>query len=163
MGRNEAGAAFRQAVGSAEPLRWRPGLSAVKRGEGHGQIRAWAQDRLYGSVDMDGDCKPAYPEDNRWDYAIGYDSEEKAGTQVFFVEVHSAVSSQVSVMARKLDWLEGFLRRPRSAALARLRRECHWVASGRVDIPRHLPQYRNLVRLRGARRLNGPVRELILR
>jgi hypothetical protein len=163
MGRAEAEAAFRQIVGCAEHLRWRVGLSAIKRGEGHGQIRAASADRLWGSVDVDGDCKAAYPEESRWDYAIGYGSEGGSKAQVFFVEVHSAVSSQVSAMAKKLDWLKGFLNRPRSAPLARLRREYHWVASGKVDIPRHLPQYRNLARLRGAHGLKGPDRELTLR
>lgn len=44
-----------------------------------------------------------YPNDNRWDYALDYNAE------VFFFEVHTASSSEVSTVLRKLDWLKQWL------------------------------------------------------
>ena len=44
-----------------------------------------------------------YPNANRWDYAIDYDG------QVYFFEVHTASSSQVSTVIKKLEWLKEWL------------------------------------------------------
>lgn len=44
-----------------------------------------------------------YPGENRWDYAIDYKRE------VFFFEVHTASSGEVSTVLRKLQWLKDWL------------------------------------------------------
>jgi hypothetical protein len=44
-----------------------------------------------------------YPNSNRWDYAIDYDG------QVYFFEVHTASSSEVSTVIKKLEWLKEWL------------------------------------------------------
>jgi hypothetical protein len=44
-----------------------------------------------------------YLNDNRWDYALDYDG------QVFFFEVHTASSGEVSTVIKKLAWLKGWL------------------------------------------------------
>ncbi len=44
-----------------------------------------------------------YPNENRWDYAIDYDG------QVYFFEVHTASSGEVSTVIKKLEWLKGWL------------------------------------------------------
>ncbi len=152
---------FRTAINSAEHLKYEAGLLAIRRGEGKGQIRAEDPGKVLGSCNMDLDCRSAFPNANRWDYVIGYDRHHEA--IAFYVEVHSAISNQVSQMAKKLDWLNAFLLRDTNTKLQRLQREYHWVASGRVRIPRHTPQYRALQRLRSARKLQGPAKELVLR
>jgi hypothetical protein len=44
-----------------------------------------------------------YPGDNRWDYAIDYNGE------VYFFEVHTASTSEVNRVLRKLQWLKDWL------------------------------------------------------
>ena len=110
---------------------------------------------MIGSVDIDESCRAAYPNDNRWDYVIGL--RRTAGDAAAFVEVHSAETSAVSTMERKLEWLLGFLLRDKQRSLNELPREIHWVASGRVNIPKHLPQYKKLVTTLRLRGLQGPV------
>lgn len=56
-----------------------------------------------GSVDLDGCVTLKYPQDNRWDYVICYDGE------VYFAEVHSANTGEVSTVLRKLKWLKDWL------------------------------------------------------
>ena len=44
-----------------------------------------------------------HPNANRWDYAIDYDGE------VYFFEIHSAKTDQVSKVIKKLEWLQEWL------------------------------------------------------
>jgi len=46
--------------------------------------------------------------------------------------------------------------------LAALDREYHWVASGRINIPKHVPQYRILNTTLKKAGLHGPVEHLVL-
>jgi len=65
-------------------------------------------------------------------------------------------------MEKKLTWLIDFLNRDANSALSRLDREYWWVASGKVDIPKHIKQYKRLLKLRSKHRLQGPVKHLQL-
>lgn len=152
--------AFQQAVDTAEHLQWHDGLQAVKKSEGGGQIVARDHDRLLGGACIDDDCKSAYPTANRWDYVIGYRRANKP--VAYFIEVHSAETSEVSVVEKKLAWLRLFLSADEQASLARLDREIHWVASGRIAIPKHTPQFRRLNSTLRALGLKGPTRSLEL-
>ena len=72
-----------------------------------------------------------YPNDNRWDYAIDYNGE------VFFFEVHTACSSQVSIVLKKLEWLKDWLRNkaPEINALkATTKTPFYWVQSNGYHI-----------------------------
>jgi len=129
--------AFRDAIDQAEHLTLHEGLQAIA--EGKGMIRA---PKPVGSVNIDRDCKPHYPQTNRWDYAIGVVNAKS--TKVHYVEVHPAETNEVKVVIRKLEWLREFLEREAQAALKKLPSECHWLASGRVRIPKTTPQYRRL-------------------
>lgn len=150
---------FTRAIEVAEHLKLVAGLGAVKQGEGKDRIRA-ANVPVLGSVDIDDDCRSAFPNDSRWDYVIGL---RRAQAEVaIFVEVHSAETSAVSKMEDKLEWLLTFLRRPPQDALSQLPREIHWVASGRVNIPKHLPQYKKLQKTLRPAGLLGPVTQLTL-
>jgi len=152
--------AFQQAVHAAEHLRCQEGLRAIKQDEGGGQISAKDPKRLLGSASMDVDCKPKYPNDARWDYVIGYERSKKV--IAYFVEVHSAETSGVSEIADKLAWLHEYLGRDAQAPLAKLGREIHWVASGRVNIPKHTPQFKRLSTSLRKLELRGPSKHLEL-
>jgi len=153
---------FELAIEKADHLQLKNGLAAVKRGEGKGRILAKDSKQVLGSAEIDGDCRRAAPNANRWDYVIGYNRSGKV--VAYFVEVHSALTSEVSTIERKLDWLlDEFLRRKNSDKLAALSREMHWVASGNVKIPRHTRQYRFLTTTLRRRGLHGPSKQLTLK
>ena len=59
--------------------------------------------KVDGSLNIDKETKLLYPNDPRWDYAVGYDGK------VFFVEVHPANTSNISEMAKKKEWLKKWL------------------------------------------------------
>jgi hypothetical protein len=151
---------WRSAVEGAELIVYVAGLGAILRGEGKGKIRASDSRSILGSSNIDKDCLATYPNAHRWDYVVGYVLSKTMVAH--FIEVHSAVSSQVSVMRRKLDWLEAYLNRDANRALGRIAREYHWVASGRFKIPKNSPQYRQLLLLRSRRGLKGPHKSLQL-
>ncbi len=94
---------------------------------------------LGGSVDVDAATMALYPNDNRWDYAFDYDGE------VFFIEVHSANTSETSTVLRKLEWLKVWLRE-QAPKLNRLIGKrippFYWVQSKGFALPTHTPQYR---------------------
>jgi hypothetical protein len=79
-----------------------------------------------------------------------------------FVEVHQAETSGVSDVEKKLSWLIDFLNRDPQSALRSLPREIYWIASGRVNIPKHVPQYKRLNTTIRARGLSGPLTRLNL-
>lgn len=150
--RNAPHEAFRDAVASCKPLQLHDGLQAVKKGEGKDRISPKDTARLLGSVNIDDDCRGTHPNDNRWDYAIGYDRNGQA--IVYFIEVHSAETTEVSTVEKKFLWLLDFLAADKHRQLKALPAEFLWVASGRVNIPPHLPQYKKLhvtLRKRGLR------------
>ena len=151
---------FRHAIDRSQPLRYRSGLSAIQRGQGRGQITAAVTRNLLGSVYIDGDCRtmPIYDKAHRWDYAVGYSRRRRA--HVFYIEAHPADSHGVRELRLKLDWLEDFVGARCDPALRGMPSEYHWVASGKVKIPKHVPQYRELQRLRANRKLHGPHRKL---
>jgi len=141
-------------------LALKPGLKAIKKGEGHGQIVAEAPERLLGSAAIDDDCRASDPHGNRWDYVIGYGRASKA--IAYFVEVHSAETSEVLKVERKLRWLQNLLLKPPQRKLAALGREYHWVASGRINIPQHTQQFKYLNSTLKKVGLRGPVKRLTL-
>lgn len=59
--------------------------------------------KLEGSVDIDECTKELYPDEPRWDYALGYDGK------AYFIEVHPASTSDVKTVIEKAKWLDGLL------------------------------------------------------
>lgn len=90
-----------------------------------------------GSVDIDQCLRAIYPNDNRWDYAVGYDDH------VYFIEVHPASTSDVSIVLNKLSWLRQWLD-ARAPELKTLQHSFHWLATGGVHILPSSPQARKL-------------------
>jgi hypothetical protein len=145
---------------TAPRLALKPGLKAIKKREGHGKIVAESPKRLLGSAAVDDDCRASDPHGNRWDYLIGYERSSKAFA--YFIEVHSAETSEVSTMGKKLRWLRDFLLKAPQKKLAALDHEYHWVASGRVNIPKNTPQFRIVKTTLRKAGLRGPVERLVL-
>lgn len=79
------------------------GLQALKKSEA-GKVIASDPKKIDGSVDIDGTVKNLYPEDNRWDYVIGYDGK------VCYVEIHPAYTSEVATIEAKFSWLKAWLK-----------------------------------------------------
>lgn len=78
------------------------------------------------------------------------------------MEVHPAETGSVRDIERKLAWVLEFLGREAQAELNSLPRQFHWVASGRINIPKHVPQYEKLQSTLRAKGLLGPVLTLDL-
>ena len=116
---------------------FRSGLSALKKGEAS-KIKAKDTKLLHGSVDIDKETSALYPDDARWDYAIGYDS------LAYFVEIHPAFTSEVKTMLNKKAWLENWLS-AQAEDLNRIRKSVHWIFTEKFAILKNSPQYRQLV------------------
>ena len=127
---------------SIDKLNLLAGLQAII--EGRNQITAQDTRNVLGSVNLDADLRLKYPQDNRVDYAIGYNCDGNT-EKVYFVEVHSATASQVHVLINKAralrDWA---LEKAPSLWNINKEKRLYWVASGRVAIPRQTPQYKKI-------------------
>lgn len=92
-----------------------------------------------GSVYIDACTTAQYPNDNRWDYCFSYKGE------VFFVEVHTANSSEVSTVIRKLLWLKNWLN-SHAPEINKLKAKSvtpyYWIQSSGYHIPPRSRQYR---------------------
>lgn len=124
---------------------YKTGLQAIKGGDRE-KFRFKNPRLIDGSVDIDHCVQAMYSQENRWDYVFGYDEK------VFFVEIHPADTSQVSVMKRKLDWLRGWLQIQSSPLMQNA--TYHWVASGAVNITKNSSQARQLATMG----IDGPKR-----
>lgn len=86
---------FKQAVENTQDIKngFHNGLQAL--GANAKQVSATDTKKLEGSVDIDACTKELYPQDARWDYAIGYEGK------VYFLEIHPANTSNVKEMIKK--------------------------------------------------------------
>jgi hypothetical protein len=129
---------FKQAVEATSDIEtgYLPGLTAL--GVYSKRIVVTDTTKLQGSVDIDACTTAKYPNDNRWDYAFDYKDE------VFFVEVHSAITSEVKTVLKKLQWLKDWLvtQAPEINKLkAKSRNPFVWVQSKNFQIPKTSPQF----------------------
>lgn len=116
---------------------YKPGLQALSKYST--KIEAKDTAKCEGSLDIDACTVHLFPVANRWDYALCYDSE------VYFVEVHSANTSEVSVILRKLQWLKDRLHN-HAPQINKLKAKSgpvyYWIQSGNFNIPKNAPQLR---------------------
>lgn len=108
---------------------YKAGLQAVKKCDKQ-KISASDLHKLNGSVDMDNAVKDLYPEENRWDYAIGYDNK------VCFIEVHPAFTSEVETMLKKLAWLKQWLKNkaPKLSSIEKTQEPYIWLSTKGIHI-----------------------------
>jgi len=108
---------------------YKAGLQALKSCDKQ-KISASDSHKLNGSVDIDSAVKDLYPEENRWDYAIGYDDK------VCFVEVHPASTSEVETMLKKLSWLKQWLKNkaPKLSSIKKTKEPYIWLSTKSIHI-----------------------------
>jgi hypothetical protein len=130
---------FKQAVEATPDVAtcFRSGLTAL--GNYSSKVTVSDTTQLQGSIDIDTCTTAKYPNDNRWDYAFAYKKE------VFFVEFHSANTSEVSTVIKKLQWLKDWLQQ-QSPEINKLKaKNCpafYWIQSKGFSIPKTSRQYR---------------------
>lgn len=105
------------------------GLKAVKNSD-RNKVDATDPKKIQGSLDIDGQVWKKYPDDNRWDYALSYDDK------IYFFEVHSASTSEVDAVIKKLGWLKDWLKNkaPEINKLQKGNQPYTWVQSGSYSI-----------------------------
>ncbi len=98
---------------------------------------------LCGSVELDACVEPLYPQDNRWDFLICYDGK------IYFIEVHSAYTGEVSTVIKKLKWLKLWLNE-KAPEIVKLKASepFYWVQSGKFAIPKNSRQFRQLEQMK---------------
>ncbi len=150
------GSEFRKAVGACPALTLQNGLQAL--GGDRNIIKPKDTRSLTGSVNIDECLKQSHPNDNRWDYAIGYRGHN--GTEkAYFIEVHPAQTSEIKCVIEKARNLRKWAEVNASALWnMTIPREIHWVASGGYNIS---PNDRRLLKLK-EERISSPQRELVL-
>ena len=97
---------FKQAIEATDEVKrcYNLGKQAIPNSE-RNKVELTDPRNCGGSLFIDG-ClinQRLYPNSNRWDYAIDYNGE------VYFIEVHTAKTVEVSTVLRKLDWLKWWL------------------------------------------------------
>lgn len=128
-----------------------PGLQALEA-RNRARIRCRNSRALDGSINLDASLQIAWPHAARWDYGIGLAEDDLS---VIWVEVHPAETSEVSAILQKLAWLQQVLSQAPEMLREKSGRFC-WVASGRINIPKHTHQYRRLRQTR----IEGPLKTL---
>ena len=95
-GADKANCSFRKAIENTPDVQhgFREGLQAMVK-----DAR-----RLDGSLNIDEETKMLYPNESRWDYAVGYDGK------VYYVEVHPANTSNIEEVIKKKVWLVKWLK-----------------------------------------------------
>jgi len=96
--------------------------------------------KLCGSINLDECLKRQYPDTNRWDYILCYN------TKIHFIEVHPATTNEIATMLNKLQWLKNWLKLIGKDLknITHQSNPYHWIASGNVTILRNSPQARKL-------------------
>ncbi|MDO8368301.1 MAG: hypothetical protein Q7T20_15985 [Saprospiraceae bacterium] len=128
---------FKDAVEATPEVKecYQPGLQAF--GTYSTKINLHDNRECNGSVEIDECVRVKYPNANRWDYVFAYKST------VYFVEVHSAETNEVSVVLAKLQWLKDWLN-TKAPEIAKLKAQqpYYWIQSSRFSIPKTTRQYR---------------------
>lgn len=92
-----------------------------------------------GSITIDRCLSEKYPQDNRWDYCFSYEGA------AFFVEVHSAITSEVGIVINKLNWLKKWLKE-NAPELDKLKAKdstpYYWIQASGFNILPQSRQYR---------------------
>lgn len=140
--KNQSKMSFKEAVNSTPDVSscYQEGLTAF--GKYADKIKVPSQEKIGGSLDIDSATAKRYPDAARWDYALSYDDE------VFYIEIHPAITSEVAKMAKKLQWLKKWLTTDApeiNKLTTKTKQPYYWIQSSNCNIPKHTPQYRTIV------------------
>jgi hypothetical protein len=138
---------FKNAVNETPDLKdsWCAGFQAFLRAD-KDHVAAEDTRRVAGSVHVDAALKERFPEDNRWDYAVGHQPTNVKGEVVYWIEIHSANSGEVKVVLAKLEWLQRWLN-DSAPKLKAMPRAFIWVSSGKTSFAQPAHQLRRLASL----------------
>jgi chitinase len=126
---------FSKAISATKNLVLENGLKALEKD--HSSKIDVKGSKIVESVFLDKCLAKSDPQGSRWDYIIGYNEE------AYFVEVHSAITSEVSTVLRKLDWLKNWLFEEGSEVNKIKTQNCyHWIQSSKFDILKSSRQYK---------------------
>ncbi len=133
---------FKEAVESTEHVKncYQDGLRAL--GAHRNKVELSDTSCCEGSVGIDACVLTKFPINNRWDYTFSYKEE------VFFVEVHSANTGEVSAVLKKLQWLKDWLNQhaPEINKLkAKSKPAFYWLQSNGYHISKNSRQERLIV------------------
>ncbi len=104
----------------------RDGIGAVK-GADHQHFDSSIRADFSDSLDLDAALRSAHPEENRWDYLLGYTPSD----EIIAVEPHSAQQGEISTIIKKRSHARQQLK-PHLRDGARVSKWL-WVASGQVQ------------------------------
>lgn len=126
---------------------WRPGLKAL-RPEDKPHVRAEDTTRLRGSVYVDEALErlQPYANQNRWDFAIGYQHTDRSKETIYWLEIHTGNDSAVNLVLNKLRWLRSWLQGD-GGALSRFERDFIWLSSGSTSFTLTAPQLKQFALL----------------
>ena len=125
--------------------KWCAGLGALrKQDKDHVKPEDTSKARLRGSVDIDTALMKSQPQANRWDFAIGYQHANRSDEFVYWVETHTGSDNQISVMLKKLEWLQIWMKAD-GKELAKFDHKMIWVPSGATSFTKGSTQVRRLV------------------
>jgi hypothetical protein len=148
---------FEQAVASTPSLArsYRRGLQALRPAD-RTHVSASQPRLLTGSVHVDDALKRQFPNDARWDYAIGQRPRTGA-EEILWIEIHPASGERhLGEMNTKFDWLLAWLRSA-APAMNYCPRRIIWIASGGICFTAHDQRLRQL-RDRGLEFVGGHLR-----
>ena len=132
---------FQVAVEGTEEVKtgYRPGLRAIKKSD-RNKVNAMHTNKIQGSLDIDTQVQALYPNNNRWDYVLSYNN------RLYFIEIHSAETSEVKIVIEKVVWLKEWLKAKASNinALPKAEHPYIWIQSGRYAI---LPGSKEMMKL----------------
>lgn len=100
------------------------GIKAIKRCD-RKKFKIDDIEKLKESVDIDSCFKEKYPNDNRWDYLVLVDM----AIQGYFVEIHPAITSEVSTMIAKKQWLQNEIINVYFKTIDKTKYKIIWVAT----------------------------------
>ncbi|MBI5177789.1 MAG: hypothetical protein HZA04_00840 [Nitrospinae bacterium] len=115
---------------------YQAGLGAVKKTDRE-KISAKNPRAITGSIDLDASLSKTFPNDNRWDYGIGY--KKNGDETIHWIEVHPASAGEVKVIIAKSKWLLDWLRNS-GQPLKGFHSKIIWISSGTTSISPVAPQ-----------------------
>lgn len=155
-GADKANCSFRKAIENTPDVQhgYREGLQAIVKADKRAVMVKDAR-RLDGSLNIDEETKMLYPNESRWDYAVGYDGK------VYYVEVHPANTSNVEEVIKKKLWLDKWLKEkaPSMSALKAGSPKYQWAAT---EVGVHVSPQSMYARRLSQRGIEKPKRPVVL-
>lgn len=155
-GADKANCSFRKAIENTPDVQhgYREGLQAIVKADKRAVMVKDAR-RLDGSLNIDEETKMLYPNESRWDYAVGYDGK------VYYVEVHPANTSNVEEVIKKKLWLDKWLKEkdPSMSALKAGSPKYQWAAT---EAGVHVSPHSMYARRLSQRGIEKPKRPVVL-